>query len=117
MRLRRDSLLILGLLTAVCLLGGVVIGIWTGKFAVVAPSASPTIIPATPTPVPPPSAASPGTQRSLLVVGVSDAGAPAPTLEGCWVVSFSPGDSTIYVVSFPTDAKFQLSSLPNSRTL
>jgi hypothetical protein len=117
MRLRRDGLLILGLLTAVCLLGGVVIGIGTGRFAQAAPSASPTAEPATPTPVLPPSLALAGTQRSLLIVGVSDAGAAAPSIEGCWVVTFSPGDGTFYVLSFPTDAKFQLSSLPNSRTL
>ena len=117
MRMRRDSLLILGLLTAVCLLGGVVFGIGTGRFALAAPSASPTARPATPTPELAPALASPGIQRSLLIVGVSDAGAPAPTLEGCWVVTFSPGDSTIYVLSFPTDAKFQLTSLPNAHTL
>jgi hypothetical protein len=58
-----------------------------------------------------------GAQKSLLIVGVDDATATHPVMEGCWVLSFRPGIHEYYFLSFPPDANFQLASLGNKQTL
>ena len=112
MNLRRDSLLVLGLATSVCLLGGLVIGIATGNFATGGvPAATPTVAAPAPTPPVDFQPISAGQQASLLVVGVSDLASGQPVFEGCWVITFRPGIPEYYVLSFPPDARFHSTSL------
>lgn len=120
MRPPRESLLLLGLLTGVCLFAGMVAGISTGIF-VAPPLATPTAVPApTNTMAPLPAAAvslEPGTQKSLLLLGVTEAGAPASPLEVCWVVTFVAGAPEYYVVAFPPSASLYVPSLQGANTL
>ena len=115
--MRRDSLLVLGLMIAVCLLGGLVFGVATGKWAHAGAAATPTSIPALSTPISPAQSAGSSEQKSLLIVGVEDASVAQPVLEGCWVLSYRPGITEYYFSSFPPDAKFRLASLGQSQTL
>src|SRR5688500_10670931 len=99
MRAPRESLLFLGLLTAVCLLAGLLFGIATGQF-VSPPQATATVAPAQPTGTLAPElslSATPGLQKSLLLIGVTDATTPGPSLEACWVITFRPGVAEYYV--------------------
>ena len=125
--MRRDSLLLIGLLTTICLVAGLVLGIGSGKLAVSPPVASPT-----PSPTP---AAGPGSQptllasapilqptfstrqMALLLVGVADKNAAQPKFEGCWIVAFSPGINHYYVVGFPPEARFRVNSHDPEQTL
>ncbi|MCC7360373.1 MAG: hypothetical protein IT317_12895 [Anaerolineales bacterium] len=123
MRLPRESVLSLGLLTAVCLLGSVVFGIATGRiFAPDAPRATSTPRPTassfsaglTDTPAAPAAGASPsppGRPRSLIIIGVDDAQSPTPLLETVWVLTFQPGVNQYYILAFPPTAQFQPASL------
>ena len=124
MRLPRQSLLFLGLLTAVCLMSSVVFGIATGQvFATTPPRATSTLAPtassfavlATSTPAasaaPGVSPSPPGNPRSLLIIGVDDAQAPVPRLETIWVLTFLPGVNQYYILAFPPTAQFQPPSL------
>jgi hypothetical protein len=116
-RLRRDSLLVLGLMIAVCLLGGLVFGVATGKWAHTGIGATPTSIRTQSTLIPIDQLAVSGEQKSLLIVGVEDASASQPVLEGCWVLSYRPGINEYYFLSFPPDTNFHLASLGKSQTL
>jgi hypothetical protein len=58
-----------------------------------------------------------GEQKSLLIVGVEDASADQPVLEGCWVLSYRPGINEYYFTSFPPDTNFHLESLGKTQTL
>src|SRR5689334_16351040 len=138
MRVPRESLLFLGLMVALCALGGVVFGIATGKFVtqgvprasatpllvstttasnaglILEATATPTMlgvaaVAATPSP--------PGVQKSIILIGVNDAQSPNPTLEGVWVITFQPGINEYYVISFPPSATFYLPSLSGSLTM
>jgi len=123
MRLPRESLLFLGLTTAILALVGVVFGISAGIFvkdpvprATATPRPTATSQPAqrSTTATPPPVGAAPsppGAQRSLILIGVDDAQAAKPVLEGVWVITFRPGINEYYVLSFPPSAEFQLASL------
>ncbi len=129
MRLPRESLLLLGLLTALCALGSVVAGIATGRLWVpVAPAASVTPAPTatsfavvlTPTPVPPSVAASPspvGAPRSLILIGVDDAQSLTPQLDSVLVLTFQPGVNNYYISAVPPSAEFQVASLSGIRTM
>lgn len=120
MRPPRESLLLLGLLTAFCLTGGVIMGIATGRF-VATPQATPTVT----LPPPPPTldapevtvSVTPGPQKTLLLIGVADGYAPEPVLESCWVITFQPGVSDYYVLAVPPSAVFDVASLDGPRTL
>ncbi len=117
MRTPRESLLFLGLLTAACLLAGLVFGIASGRLVQpVRPAPSPTPLRArlTATPV---ASVTPGIQKSLLIIGVTDATSNTTHLEGCWVVTFRAGVPEYYVLAFPPTATFYLSSLPGSKSL
>lgn len=127
MRLRRESLLLLGVLTAVCALAGIVAGIATGAL-VEAPAPPPTnqlqvVQPASqPAPSTTPAAAivtpsAPGSQRALLVIGVDDLDSPDPRFEGCWVLTYRSGDSNYYGLSFPVGAAYTVPGLDGPRTL
>lgn len=120
MRPPRESLLLLGLLTAFCLTGGVIAGIATGVF-VATPQATPTVTlaPATVTPAAPEVTVSvtPGPQKTLLLIGVTDGYAPEPVLETCWVITFRSGVPDYYVLAVPPSAVFDVASLDGPRTL
>ena len=107
-------------MTAVCLFAGVTFGIGTGLF-VAPPRATATASAVPPTALAsPPSitvSVTPGQQKALLLLGVTDAYAPAPNLEACWVISFRSGVPTYYVTAFPPSAVFDLPSLDGPRTL
>ncbi len=115
--MRRDSLLVLGLMIAVCLLGGLVFGVATGKWAHAGAAATPTAVRDISTPIPLAQQGASGDQKSLLIVGVDDAGTSHPALEGCWVLSYRPGIQQYYFSSFPPDATFHLASLGKGQTL
>src|SRR5262249_4175134 len=121
MRFPRESLLLLVLVTAVCGLVGMALGIRMNTFGVKLLVASPTAPPsATPRPTPQPAGSlsaqflqlypSAG-QVTVLFVGVDDAGAVQPRLESCWIVAFTPGISQYYVLSIPPETRFYLKSL------
>lgn len=120
MRPPRESLLFLGLLTGVCLFAGMVAGIWTGVF-VAPPLATPTASPApAATRVPSPGATVslvPGVQKSLLLLGVTDATLPDAPLEICWVITFRAGVPEYYVVAFPPSANLYVPSLEGTYPL
>jgi hypothetical protein len=59
----------------------------------------------------------PGTQKSLLVLGVTDASVPAQQLEACWVITFLAGAPEYYVVAFPPSASLHVPSLQGANTL
>ena len=115
--MRRDSLLVLGLMIAACLLGGLVFGVATGKWAHSGAGATPTAVRDISTPIPLAQPGASGDQKSLLIVGVDDAGSANPSLEGCWVLSYRPGVQKYYFSSFPPDSTFQLASLGKSQAL
>jgi len=124
--MRRDSLLVFVLLTTICLLAGMVLGITIGKGPQV-PRASPTAPVSAATSVlpqdssaateqflqPTPSAG----QKAVLFVGVDDVNALQPRLIGCWLVAFSPGINQYYVLGFPPEAHFHLPSLGSDQSL
>jgi hypothetical protein len=125
--MRRDSLLLLGLLTTICLIAGLVAGIQSGKFVAVPPQARPTVPRAsetggsthgqTSTPVPNLLPTLSARQMAIMIVGVADANAPHPKFEGCWIVAFSPGINQYYVLVFPPQSRFNLASIGSNQTL
>jgi hypothetical protein len=118
MHLRRESLLVLALATTVCLLVGMIAGIQGNKVIMPGPlegtfTAARTTVTVAPFVQP----TSSGRQMAVLIVGVTDASAPQPKFEGCWIVAFTPGINQYYVLSFPPGARFQLPSLGSNQTL
>ena len=120
MRPPRESLLLLGMMTAACLTAGLVFGIATGGFLSF-PEATPTATQApAATRLPSPDitvSVTPGLQKTLLLLGVTDATVPSTTLEACWVITFRSGVPEYYVVAIPPSATFNLPSLDGPRTL
>lgn len=114
--MRRDSLLLLGLLTTICLIAGLVVGIGSGKLMVTPPAANPTAPSSTPNdPAFPATALSPAPnlqptfstrQTALLILGVADKKAAQPKFEGCWIVAFNAGINRYYVIGIPPEARF-----------
>ncbi len=125
MRLPRQSLLLLLLLTSLCLLIGVVLGLGSEPLAVRAPVASPTTPRTTPSRAAPqpgvgtgaPILQSTNRQMAFLIVGVDDASVLQPKLEGCWLIAFSAGVNQYYVLNIPREARFQVASLGSSQPL
>ena len=127
MRLPRESLLLLVLATALCLLLGMVVGIRMDALGSGVPQASPTpAATATPGATPPTltSSAAPilqptliGGQAAVLFVGVDDATAALPNLLSCWLVAYTPGVNRYYVVGIPPEAQFYLESLGGTSPL
>jgi len=129
MRLPRESKLLLCLIAAISATVCLVVGIGTGTlFDPSPPRPSPTprptassvnLQPEATTTVPAlgASPSPPGAQRSLILIGVNDAQAAAPQLEGVWVVTFRPGINEYYVLSFPPSAEFQLDSLSGTMSM
>ena len=127
MGLRRDSLLVLGLFTTLCLLTGLIIGIQSNKLTVgalvasptaprnAAPGATATDAAFTPAPLLQPIVS--GRQMAVLIVGVTDANDLQPKFEGCWIIAFTPGIYKYYVLGFPPESKFQITSLGSNTTL
>jgi hypothetical protein len=120
MRPPRESLLLLGLMTAACLTAGLVFGIATGQF--VSPPQATATHTVAPAPTTQPSAdvtvsVTPGIQITLLLLGVTDAYAPTTNLEACWVISFRTGVPEYYVTAFPPSAIFTVPGLDGPRTL
>ena len=117
--MRRDSLLLLGLLTTICLVAGLVLGIGSGRLAVSPPvasrtaprpaQASPTIQSTTPAAAPNLQPTVSTRQMALLIIGVADKNAAQPKLEGCWIVAYNPGISHYYVIGFLPEAQFRVS--------
>jgi hypothetical protein len=127
MRLPRESLLLLVLATALCLLVGMLAGIRMNalgvKLLVASPTAPPSATPG-PTPRPAGSTAAPLLQLSptagqvaVLFVGVDNAGAMQPRLESCWIVAFTPGIDQYYILSIPPETRFYLNSLGGQQPL
>ena len=117
--MRRDSLLLLGLLTTIGMIAGVVIGIGTGTIAIGAAQASPTApsFGSRPAPARSPPALFPAPnlqptaltrQMALLVIGISDKNAAQPKFEGAWIIAFSPNINKYYVLGFPPEAHYRL---------
>jgi len=116
--MRRDSLLLLGLLTSVCMIAGVVGGIQSGKIVIGPPQASPTAPHGSlVSPTAPATALSPAlnlqpnfptSQMALLVIGISDSSATQPKFEGAWIVAFNPGINKYYVLGFPPEAHYRV---------
>jgi hypothetical protein len=102
MRTPRESLLVLALLTAACLLAGVLLGLWMGLF-VPGPvgSRTPTPLLISPTSTPPP-------EISILLLGVDSLTSAAPRLEACWVLRFNIDEPEYYLVGFSPDTQVQL---------
>lgn len=125
--MRRDSLLLLGLLTTLCLIAGLMGGIISGRTIGSAPEAGPAAPRANQTggsTHSPTSTTAPNwpqtlsaRQMAIMIVGVADVNAPQPKFEGCWIVAFSTGISQYYVLVFPPEARFNLASLGNNQTL
>jgi len=119
--MRRDSLLLLGLLTTICMIGGIVGGIETGKIVIgpaqasatapPAPLLVPTALASTPIPAPNLQPSTATRQMGLLVIGISDKNAAQPKFEGAWIISFNPGINKYYVLGFPPEAHFQVNGL------
>ncbi len=122
--MRRDSLLLLGLLTTICMIAGVVAGIQTGKIPPQASATTPrtgqtslSAHTATPSPAPNLQPTFSAQQRALLIIGVADRSAPQPHFEGCWIVTFSPGIDKYYVLGFTPQARFHVNSLGRDDTM
>ncbi len=112
-------------MTLVCLAAGIVLGIATGQF-VTTPQATATPVPLVPTETPPEApetaaamaaSVTPGVQKSLLVLGVTDTSVPGSQLEAVWVVSFRPGVPTYYVTAFRPSAIFEVAGLAGPLSL
>lgn len=106
-------------MTAVCLAAGLLFGIASGEFAkprTAVPTVRLAMLTATPA-APTGSAVIPGTQKSLLLVGVSDTNQPGANLEALWVITFRPGVAEYYILAFPPSATFVLPSLAGSHSL
>jgi hypothetical protein len=106
-------------MTAVCLAAGLVFGIASGAWAKTPPVVpTPTVVPPTQTPAPAPlDTMTPGVQKSLLLIGVTDAAVVSPTLEAVWVITFRPGVAEYYVTAFPPSAIFEVPSLGGPKAL
>lgn len=94
--------LFLGIVTLLCLLGGVVTGLLAGGSALPAQNSMPTVrlVPPTSSPTP--------AQYSILLLGVDSLAAQRPDLEGCWVLTFQPGLPQYYLVGFSPLAPVRL---------
>jgi hypothetical protein len=125
--MRRDSILLLGLLTTICLIAGLVAGIQSGKIVAAPPQASPTAPRAsetggsthgqTPTPAPNLQPMFSTRQMAIMIVGVADANVAQPKFEGCWVVAFSADINQYYVLVFPPESRFNLANIGGDQTL
>ena len=125
--MRRDSLLLLGLLTTISLIAGLVAGIQSGRIVAPPPQASPTVPRAsetggnahgqTPTPAPNLRPTFSAQQMAIMIVGVADANVVQPKFEGCWVIAFSPGINQYYVLVFAPESRFNLASIGRDQTL
>jgi len=112
----RESAMLVGLVTAFCLLLGVVAGILFG-----------TVTEATPTPaatatqpiagVSTPTSITSDTKVSVLVLGVDSAASPRPRLDGCWVVTFQTGLPQYYLVGFSPATLVEVPGATNAHTL
>jgi hypothetical protein len=93
----RESQLVIVLVSAVCMLLGVVVGIAIGDGVTPVPTAAATrlvVSPSTPTPI------ASGMQVAILVLGVDSTASPRPRLEGCWVITFQTGLPQYYLLGF-----------------
>jgi len=108
--------MLLGLVTAFCLLMGVVAGILFGTAteATPTPAASATLpIASISTLIPITS----GAQVSVLVLGVDSAASPRPRLDGCWVVTFQTGLPQYYLLGFSPATLVEVPGATNANTL
>jgi hypothetical protein len=112
----RESPLVVVLATAICTLVGILGGIALGKLgqtpsvATVTPAA-PIAGPQTSTPLPP------GTQISILVLGVDSLVSPKPVLEGCWVITFQTDAPQYYFLGFSPATLVNVPGATDARTL
>ncbi len=121
----RESLVFLGLLTAFCLLGGVVFGVATGGGLESRPGPTTATMPlavrpthaATAVPAMPLASVTPGPQRAVLIILVDDADAASPQLQGLWAITFRPGVPEYYGLGFAPTATFTLESLSGEQSL
>ncbi len=112
----RESILVVGLATAFCLLLGVVVGVAIGNAG-------------RPTPIPLPTATlpvsffttplqvTPGAQVSVLLLAVDSLSIRDPQLEGVWVVTFQAGQPQYFLLGFSPATQIQVAGDANARTL
>jgi len=108
--------MLLGLVTAFCLLMGVVAGILFGTVteATPTPAASatqPIASISTPTPI------ASGAQVSVLALGVDSVASPRPRLDGCWVITFQIGLPQYYLLGFSPATLVKVPGATNANTL
>jgi hypothetical protein len=95
----RDRIAFLFIGTLGCLILGGFFALWVTEQR---PDA-PIILTPTPTAIPSPTPTiAVGTQRAILLTVVDSLDANSPRLEGCWVLTFTPGASQYYWVGFST---------------
>lgn len=110
----RESAMLVGLVTAFCLLLGVVAGVAIGNAGKPLPPATATLpvaSPTTPTPI------KLGAPVSVLALGVNSATALHPQLEGCWVITFEPGLPQYYLLGYSPATLVEVQGATNARTL
>jgi hypothetical protein len=108
----RESLLLLALGIAGCLLGGVVLGILVGR-----PLVGVVGLPATATARPPTPAATAPATISILLLGVDSLTASQPQLEACWVLTFQPGVPHYYLLGFSPSVVVTVPGLATASSL
>ncbi len=112
----RDSLLIVFLATAFCLLLGVVVGVAIGNAGRATPVPLPTAtLPAAlfTTAIPVTSDA----QVSVLLIGVDSLASGQPRLEGCWVVTFQVGLPQYFLLGFSPATAVSVEGDTSAQTL
>jgi hypothetical protein len=107
----RDRLLFLLIGVFGCLLAGAVIGEYLANPQDTSRSTPPALAsPALPGPAA--AAAQPAGQVSILLLAVDNRDSAAPILDGCWVLTFTPGTNQYFLLGFPLDTP-----IGESRTL
>ena len=112
----RESLLVIGLATAFCLLMGIVAGVAIGSAGRSTPfppatATLPVSFFATPIQV------TPSMQVSILLLEVDSLSVRKPQLEGCWVVTFQAGLPQYFLLGFSPTTQINIQADANARTL
>jgi hypothetical protein len=112
----RESALFVGLLTAFCMLIGVVIGVAIGIAGKPHPAPLVTATLSV-TSFSTPTYLATDTQVSILLLGLDSASASRPRLEGCWVLTFQIGWPQYYLLGFSPAAQVEVPGATNAHIL